>query len=449
MPPWRHRLEQQRRRVVFLGTGKSLSLWMIIGLLLVALFNVFEQESARNPDRFTAYSEFLDALDRVDVREVTVRGKIIDYTLTDYRHLQAHAMDDPRLVDHLAARHVKFMAVPGDDVPSLTTLLIDWFPMLLLIAVWLFFMRQMKRSPAMSDAQFAGAVPQEATALRFLSRRPRFVWLMFIIVAVLTMLLGWFLEPEKATDLPTYPSRYSDFLDQLDQGRVADLTMLGKTIHYTLTDDSRTFAMFAMDDPRLLDRLTAKHVTFKAIPTDKKEPDLVKMVINWAPMLLLIGVWIFFMWQMQRFRGRADGQATAAPFLRITPFRPGILSTAVILGLLLIALAALFSDQAGRGPALSMPYSEFLEQIDKGQVSDVRVRGKEISFTLSDRRSFATEAMDDPQLVDRLIAKNVNFSAVPSDNVTPSVMKVLIDWFPMLLLIAVWVYFMRLLRGPR
>jgi cell division protease FtsH len=98
---------------------------------------------------------------------------------------------------------------------------------------------------------------------------------------------------------------------------------------------------------------------------------------------------------------------------------------------------------------LSMPYSEFLEQIDKGQVSDVRVRGKEISFTLSDRRSFATEAMDDPQLVDRLIAKNVNFSAVPSDNVTPSVMKVLIDWFPMLLLIAVWVYFMRLLRGPR
>ena len=61
---------------------------------------------------------------------------------------------------------------------------------------------------------------------------------------------------------------------------------------------------------------------------------------------------------------------------------------------------------------------------------------------MTDRRTFSTQAMDDPRLIDRLAAKNVSFAAATDDN-EPTLAKILINWFPMLLLIAVWFYFMR------
>ncbi len=76
---------------------------------------------------------------------------------------------------------------------------------------------------------------------------------------------------------------------------------------------------------------------------------------------------------------------------------------------------------------------------------DVTVRSKIIRYTLTDRRAFSTQAMDDPRLIDRLAAKNVNFRAAADDN-EPTLAKILINWFPMLLLIAVWFYFMRQTR---
>ena len=171
------------------------------------------------------------------------------------------------------------------------------------------------------------------------------------------------------------------------------------------------------------------------------------MLINWFPMLLLIAVWIFFMRQMQQSRGRADPQAMGAdPQAMTAPrfvFRPWRnLSLWVIIGLLLVALFGLFPNPEERHPANPAPYSEFLDQVDKGQVLDVTVRSKIIRYTLIDRRTFSTQAMDDPRLIDRLAAKNVNFRAAADDN-EPTLAKILINWFPMLLLIAVWFYFMR------
>ena len=125
--------------------GKNLALWIIIGLLLVALFNLFQSSANRSPPNPTAYSEFLDQVSNGQVSEVTVQGKTITYTSTDRRTYSTHAMDDPGLVDRLIAKKVTFKSVPTDEnVPTLFSILINWFPMLLLIAVWLFFMRQMR-----------------------------------------------------------------------------------------------------------------------------------------------------------------------------------------------------------------------------------------------------------------------------------------------------------------
>ncbi len=119
----------------------------------------------------------------------------------------------------------------------------------------------------------------------------------------------------------------------------------------------------------------------------------------------------------------------------------------IIIGLLLVALFNLFQSSANRGSPNLMPYSEFVDQVNKGQVSDVTIQGKTVTYTLSDKRQFSTHAPDDPNLVDRLIAKNVTFKALPADDNVPTLFSILVNWFPMLLLIAVWIFFMRQMQG--
>ena len=131
---------------MFHSFGRSVALWIVIGLLLVALFNIFEKQADHTPANLTLYSQFLDEVGHGRVRDVTVRGKIVDYTLTDHRSFATRAMDDPGLIDRLAAKRVNFEAAPVDDtVPTFKQMLINWFPMLLLIAVWFYFMRQQSR----------------------------------------------------------------------------------------------------------------------------------------------------------------------------------------------------------------------------------------------------------------------------------------------------------------
>jgi cell division protease FtsH len=120
----------------------------------------------------------------------------------------------------------------------------------------------------------------------------------------------------------------------------------------------------------------------------------------------------------------------------------------IIIGLLLVALFNLFQSSANRGAPNLMPYSEFIDQVNKGQVSDVTIQGKTITYTLSDKRQFSTHAPDnDAGLVDRLINKNVTFKALPADDNVPTLFSILVNWFPMLLLIAVWIFFMRQMQG--
>jgi cell division protease FtsH len=125
--------------------GKNLALWIVIGLLLVALFNLFQTSSSRGPQSTLAYSDFLNDIKRGQVADVTIQGHNISGHFTDSRAFTTYAPADPNLIGELTKKGVRVTAAPVDDnVPSLFGILISWFPMLLLIGVWIFFMRQMQ-----------------------------------------------------------------------------------------------------------------------------------------------------------------------------------------------------------------------------------------------------------------------------------------------------------------
>jgi len=125
---------------------KNLALWVIIGLLLIALFNLFQNPSGRSAQSNLSYSDFLGEVDSGRINDVTIQGKTINGHFTDGRAFSTYVPpEDPNLVASLRERGVTITAAPSDDsMPSLLGVLVSWFPMLLLIGVWIFFMRQMQ-----------------------------------------------------------------------------------------------------------------------------------------------------------------------------------------------------------------------------------------------------------------------------------------------------------------
>ncbi|MGG5808989.1 ATP-dependent zinc metalloprotease FtsH [Falsiroseomonas sp. CW058] len=126
--------------------GRNLALWVIVALLLVALFNLFQPSSG--PGRASsqvAYSDFLNEVNAGHVRDVRIQGRTVTGQLSDGRSFQTYTPEDPTLVSKLTERGVRVEARPEEsDVNPLFHYLLSWFPMLLLIGVWVFFMRQMQ-----------------------------------------------------------------------------------------------------------------------------------------------------------------------------------------------------------------------------------------------------------------------------------------------------------------
>ncbi|HEX3863750.1 MAG TPA: ATP-dependent zinc metalloprotease FtsH [Stellaceae bacterium] len=125
--------------------GKNLALWIVIGLLLVALFNLFQTSSTRGPQSTLAYSDFVAQVNRGQVTDVTIQANNITGHFTDGRAFTTYSPTDTGLVGRLMDKGVRITAAPLDEnVPSLFSVLLSWFPMLVLIGVWIFFMRQMQ-----------------------------------------------------------------------------------------------------------------------------------------------------------------------------------------------------------------------------------------------------------------------------------------------------------------
>src|SRR5574339_415604 len=124
---------------------RNFAIWVFIGLLLVALFNLFQSPGVHVRGNEISFSQLLSDVDGGSVHDVTIAGNQITGHYSDGRNFQTYAPNDPGLVDRLNKKGVKITAKPSeDDVPSLLGVLVSWFPMLLLIAVWIFFMRQMQ-----------------------------------------------------------------------------------------------------------------------------------------------------------------------------------------------------------------------------------------------------------------------------------------------------------------
>ncbi len=126
---------------------QKLAVWVLILVLLAVLFNMFNNNTAQSQrGEEITYSEFLTAVEAGNVSEATISGNRITGKLSDSGGtFQTYAPEDPGLVERLRQKNVKFKVAPRDeDVPSILSVLLNWFPMLLLIAVWIFFMRQMQ-----------------------------------------------------------------------------------------------------------------------------------------------------------------------------------------------------------------------------------------------------------------------------------------------------------------
>jgi cell division protease FtsH len=119
----------------------------------------------------------------------------------------------------------------------------------------------------------------------------------------------------------------------------------------------------------------------------------------------------------------------------------------VIIALLLLALFNLFQGPSQRGPSVSRAYTEFLAEVEQGQVRDVIIQGDAISGHYQNGGAFNTYAPNDPELVNRLREKGVQVSAAPPDDSAPTFVAILLNWFPMLLLIGVWIFFMRQMQS--
>ena len=125
---------------------RNFAIWVFIALLLVALFNLFQNPTTSRGRNDIPYSEFLSAVEQRSVSEVLIQGnRISGKFVENATAFSTYAPEDPGLVERLRQKNIKIQARPADeDASPLLSVLISWFPMLLLIAVWVFFMRQMQ-----------------------------------------------------------------------------------------------------------------------------------------------------------------------------------------------------------------------------------------------------------------------------------------------------------------
>ena len=122
---------------------KNLSLWLVIGLVMIFLFNLFNKP--REPVKEITYSDFISYIEKGDVLKVVIENERVNGLFTNQVAFQtAIPANDPDLLKLMKEKGVTIQVKPVEETPWYLTLLISWFPMLLLIGVWIFFMRQMQ-----------------------------------------------------------------------------------------------------------------------------------------------------------------------------------------------------------------------------------------------------------------------------------------------------------------
>ncbi|VFP88578.1 ATP-dependent zinc metalloprotease FtsH [Candidatus Erwinia haradaeae] len=123
--------------------AKNLILWLVIVVVLMSIFQSFGPNESNNHQ--VDYTTFLSEVNQDQVREARISGrKIYVLTSNSRRYVTYLPISDPKLLDNLLAKNVKVLGDPPEEPSLLTSIFISWFPMFLLIGVWIFFMRQIQ-----------------------------------------------------------------------------------------------------------------------------------------------------------------------------------------------------------------------------------------------------------------------------------------------------------------
>ncbi len=124
--------------------SRNLMLWALIVLAMVMLFNMFQQPqsgAAKVP-----FTEFMNKVNDGQILSVTMQGQSLTARTADNKTLQTFAPRDASIVNQLMEKKIEIRVEPPEESPWYMTMLVSWFPMLLLIGVWIFFMRQMQNT---------------------------------------------------------------------------------------------------------------------------------------------------------------------------------------------------------------------------------------------------------------------------------------------------------------
>ena len=147
---------------------KNLSMWLVVGLTMLLLFNMFNKQ--QSPVKEMSYSDFISSVDSGMINQVVIQNNILTGTIQGGTSFKVVAPQDRDLLPILRKAGVNITAKQDDATPWYITILVSWFPMLLLIGVWIFFMRQMQGGggKAMSFGKSrAKALDSETTKITF------------------------------------------------------------------------------------------------------------------------------------------------------------------------------------------------------------------------------------------------------------------------------------------
>ncbi|HEX8962302.1 MAG TPA: ATP-dependent metallopeptidase FtsH/Yme1/Tma family protein, partial [Rhodocyclaceae bacterium] len=121
---------------------KNFAVWLVIGVVLMTVFNQF---NARQTAQSTMdYSQFLEEVKQGHISKVVIQGRTLEATTQEGKKITSYAPPDLWMVSDLLKNNVKVVAKPEEEQSFLMNIFVSWFPMLLLIGVWVFFMRQMQ-----------------------------------------------------------------------------------------------------------------------------------------------------------------------------------------------------------------------------------------------------------------------------------------------------------------
>ncbi|MBI5862446.1 MAG: ATP-dependent metallopeptidase FtsH/Yme1/Tma family protein [Rhodocyclales bacterium] len=146
------------------GMFKNVAIWLVVGIILMTVFNQFTSHQASQ--NTLEYSQFLDEVKQGHIAKVVIQGRTLEATTNDGRHVISYAPPDLWMVSDLLKNNVKVVAKPEEEQSFLMNILVSWFPMLLLIGVWIYFMRQMQgggRGGAMSFGKSKARLMEESS----------------------------------------------------------------------------------------------------------------------------------------------------------------------------------------------------------------------------------------------------------------------------------------------